>query len=193
MSEQFKRTSGQNTTCFDFNSVKYEVTEQGGITPGGVQWGGRHFCVVASNNTCTCGVPMLEHLPCSHMITVCRLRALDYKVPPKMSYELTLQAMFNTYSPRFEPYLDPTQWPSYGGEEYVADKSLMITTRGRRSSKRLRNDMDKAFAEPSGKNLCSLCHIEGHKKTKCPKRDKWKDRKRRCTRKARGTVNAKVK
>lgn len=34
---QKRRTLGQRAVLYDFESVKYEVTEQGGVTPGGVQ------------------------------------------------------------------------------------------------------------------------------------------------------------
>nr|AAS07186.1 putative MuDR family transposase [Oryza sativa Japonica Group]ABF97306.1 transposon protein, putative, Mutator sub-class [Oryza sativa Japonica Group] len=70
LEEQQRRTLGQRAACFDFPSMKYEVSEQGGVTAAGVQWGGRHYVVVARDNTCSCQFPQLHHLPCSHMITV---------------------------------------------------------------------------------------------------------------------------
>nr|ABA93972.1 transposon protein, putative, Mutator sub-class [Oryza sativa Japonica Group] len=73
LEEQQRRTLGQRAACFDFPSMKYEVSEQGGVTAAGVQWGGRHYVVVARDNTCSCQFPQLHHLPCSHMITVCKL------------------------------------------------------------------------------------------------------------------------
>ena len=198
LEEQQRRTLGQRAACFDFPSMKYEVSEQGGVTAAGVQWGGRHYVVVARDNTCSCQFPQLHHLPCSHMITVCKLRGLDVEVAPRMCYEASNKAVQDSYSPRFEPYLDPSQWPSYDGEFFVPDLSLKNNTRGRRRTRRFKNDMDKAYkssanrrsqkpnntnSEPVMQNRCSLCHELGHKKTRCPKRDKSKDRpkKRRRT------------
>lgn len=195
---QKARTLGQRTTCFDFPTAKYEVTEQGGVTEGGVQWGGRHYTVVATANTCTCQYPELHHMPCSHMFTVCRLRRMDAEAPPRICFEASNVALQRTYSPRFEPYLDPTQWPSYDGEVFVPDLSKMIVTPGRRRTKRFINDMDRGYkgiglgrsqkpndgnSERVVPNRCSICHEVSHKKTTCPKRDKSKDRprKRRCT------------
>jgi hypothetical protein len=84
-------------------------------------------------------------MPCSHMITVCRLRGLDIEVPPRMCYETSNEAVKHTYSPRFEPYLDPSQWPSYDGELFIPDLSLKNDIRGRRRTKRFKNDMDKGY------------------------------------------------
>ncbi len=120
-------------------------------------------------------------MPCSHMITVCRLRGLNIEVPPRMCYEASHEAIQHTYSPRFEPYQDPSQWPSYDGELFVPDLSLKNDTRGRRRTKRFKNDMGKGYkgagkrrlvkpnntnSEPSNQNRCSICHQLEHKKTR---------------------------
>nr|AAP21405.1 putative mutator-like transposase [Oryza sativa Japonica Group] len=153
LEEQQRRTLGQRAACFDFPSMKYEVSEQGGVTAAGVQWGGRHYVVVARDNTCSCQFPQLHHLPCSHMITVCKLRGLDVEVAPRMCYEASNKAVQDSYSPRFEPYLDPSQWPSYDGEFFVPDLSLKNNTRGRRRTRRFKNDMDKAYKGSANRRM----------------------------------------
>ena len=68
---------------------------------------------------------------------------------------------------------------------------LKIKTRGKRRSKRFKNEMDSGLGGSGRKppscvqldaapvqNRCSLCHQEGHKKTKCPKRPKKKKSKK---------------
>jgi hypothetical protein len=42
----------------------------------------------------------------------------------------------------FEPYLDPTQWPTYHGPDYVPNPDLKKVGRGRRKKKQLKGDMD---------------------------------------------------
>nr|AAG46156.1 putative Mutator protein [Oryza sativa Japonica Group] len=153
LEEQQRRTLGQRAACFDFPSMKYEVSEQGGVTAAGVQWGGRHYVVVARDNTCSCQFPQLHHLPCPHMITVCKLRGLDVEVAPRMCYEASNKAVQDSYSPRFEPYLDPSQWPSYDGEFFVPDLSLKNNTRGRRRTRRFKNDMDKAYKGSANRRM----------------------------------------
>ncbi|BAH93949.1 Os07g0513300 [Oryza sativa Japonica Group] len=170
LEEQQRRTLGQRAACFDFPSMKYEVSEQGGVTAAGVQWGGRHYVVVARDNTCSCQFPQLHHLPCSHMITVCMLRGLDVEVAPRMCYEASNKAVQDSYSPRFEPYLDPSQWPSYDGEFFVPDLSLKNNTRGRRRTRRMEHfpgledfyeEKHRAPQIASGERLKTL-RVRGH-------------------------------
>ena len=130
-------------------------------------------------------------MPCSHLIHVYLIHAIDEESPNRMPYQFSSRAVVNTWASRFEPYLDPTQWPSYDGEEFVADPNLKIKTRGKRRSKRFKNEMDSGLGGSGRKppscvqldaapvqNRCSLCHQEGHKKTKCPKRPKKKKSKK---------------
>lgn len=119
---------------------------------------------------------------------------MDAEVPPRICFEASNVALQHTYSPRFKPYLDPTQWPSYDGEVFVPDLSKMIVTPSRRRTKRFINDMDRGYkgiglgwsqkpndgnSERVVPNRCSICHEVSHKKTTCPKRDKSKDRPRK--------------
>ncbi len=66
-------------------------------------------------------------------------------MPPRMCFEATKEAVQCSYSPRFEPSQDPTQWPSDDGEEFIPDLSKMIDTPGGRT-KRFINDMDKNWS-----------------------------------------------
>jgi hypothetical protein len=61
---------GMHTTCFDIQACKYEVLEGGGMTSGGEHRRAKRFMVNLSENTCTCGVPQLIHVPCLHYCCV---------------------------------------------------------------------------------------------------------------------------
>jgi hypothetical protein len=59
---------GMNTTCFGIQARKYKVLEGGGMTFSGEHCGAKRFVVNLSENTCTCDVPQLIHVPCPHII-----------------------------------------------------------------------------------------------------------------------------
>jgi hypothetical protein len=78
-----------------------------------------------SENTCTCGVPHLIHVPCPHIIVVCNHLSQNFYVYPFMATYNTLEALVRTWSPRFVSFLDEEQWEPYDGPRYVADKGMM--------------------------------------------------------------------
>jgi hypothetical protein len=65
------RVQGMQATCFDIQSQKYEILEGGGTTSGDEHRGAKWFMVNLSENTCTCSVPQLIHVPCPYIIVVC--------------------------------------------------------------------------------------------------------------------------
>jgi len=109
------------------------------------------------------------------MITTYKVRGYNYE---DLSYMSPLYLRSNTVSiweMSFEPYLDPTQWPSYNGYDYVLHSDLIKVGKGRRKKKRLMGDMDAMrgfgkdiygwgdFNETRGRKLCSICKEPGHK------------------------------
>jgi hypothetical protein len=44
-----------------------------------------------NSNMCTCGRPSSVHLPCSHMVTTCRVRRVDVEAPSRVGVEFSLQ------------------------------------------------------------------------------------------------------
>nr|AAN04209.1 Putative retroelement [Oryza sativa Japonica Group]ABG65916.1 transposon protein, putative, Mutator sub-class [Oryza sativa Japonica Group] len=145
MKVQKSKANKHTARCFDKQKKTYEVTERGGITRGGVRFGARAFKVEGEGNSCSCQRPLLYHMPCSHLIHVYMIHAIDEESPNRMPYQFSSRAVVNTWASRFEPYLDPTQWPPYDGEEFVADPNLKIKTRGKRRSKRFKNEMDSGL------------------------------------------------
>jgi hypothetical protein len=95
------RVQGMHATCFNIQARKYEVLEGGGMTSGGEHRGAKRLTVNLSENTCTCGVPQLIHIPCPHTIVVCNLLGRNFYVPPFMATYNTLEVLVRTWSPHF--------------------------------------------------------------------------------------------
>ena len=124
---------------------------------------------------CSCNVPHIMHAPCSHMITACRVRGYNYEDLPYMSPLYLHSNTVSIWEMSFEPYLDPTQWPSYNGYDYVPHPDLRKVGKGRRKKKRLKGDMDAMrgygedmyeggyFNKTHDRNLYSACKYPGHK------------------------------
>jgi hypothetical protein len=164
-----------HATFFDIQTRKYEVLEGGGTTSGGKHRGAKRFTVNLSENTCTCGVPRLIHIPCPHIIVVCNLLGRNFYVTPFVATYNTLDALVRTWSAHFVPFLDEEQWEPYNGPRYVADKAMMWKKRGPRRRARYALEMDRVKPGCSKRSKvnsesmadrhkihCSKCHKVGH-------------------------------
>jgi hypothetical protein len=116
------RAQGMHATCFDIQAWKYEVLEGGGTTSNGEHRRAKRFAVNLSENTCTCGIPQLIHVPYPHIIVVCNHLGQNFYVSPFMATYNTLEALVHTWSPRFVPFLDEKQWEPYDSPRYVTGK-----------------------------------------------------------------------
>jgi hypothetical protein len=56
--------------------------------------------------------------------------------------EFTVVSLVLTWSPRFEPYLDEGQWPTYTGPKYIADPGACWKKPGTRKRMRYKMVMD---------------------------------------------------
>jgi hypothetical protein len=97
---------------------------------GGESHGGRHYRVDLRASTCTYNGPQLLHLPCSHLMTTCNARGLDYENAMYMSPLFFREHTIKIWESSFEPYLDPSQWPEYDGPEYMPLPSLKKMKKG---------------------------------------------------------------
>jgi hypothetical protein len=107
--EQGKISNIEVSTIFDLAKLVYEVKSSSWTNIGGEVSEGCIFrveigCVVS----CTCMVPTLLHLPCSHVITACRMRCVLHEGSNYMSSYYSLSAKENTWEARFESLLDPS-------------------------------------------------------------------------------------
>jgi hypothetical protein len=87
----------------------------------------------------------------------------------------SLSVELKTCEPRFEPLLDPSQWPEYDGVYYVSDVIMRKIRKGRCKKKWFCNEIDDIekgygndryglgdFNQIKNKVHCSVCHTEGH-------------------------------
>lgn len=115
----------------------YVVRAAGRISIGGERHGGQNNKVNLTTRDCTCMVPTLMHVPCSHIIMACHARGVNHLSATFISDLFWKQATLKIWEKRFDPYLDPSHWPQYDGEEYIPDIDLRNKQRGRRKRKRL--------------------------------------------------------
>jgi hypothetical protein len=119
--------------------------------------------------------PTLLHLPCSHVITACRMQCVIHERSNYMSPYYSISVELKTWEPRFEPLLDPSQWPVYDGVNYVLDVAMRKVRKGRWKKRCFCNGMEDIekgysndmyglgdFDQIKNKVHCSVCHGEGH-------------------------------
>ena len=71
---QTRKADTQSVEEFNSTDLIYQVNEPGGITQGGVQFGGGSFKVHLRAGECSCARPTVYHLPCSHLMAAGRVR-----------------------------------------------------------------------------------------------------------------------
>jgi hypothetical protein len=161
---------------FDLAKLVYEVKSSSQTNVGGEVSEGRIFRVEIDNPvSCTCMTPTLLHLPCSHIITACHMRRVLHEGSKYMSPYYSLSTELKTSKSRFEPLLNPSQWPEYDGMYYVSDVIMRNIRKERYKNKRFCNKMDDIekgykndmydlgdFDQIKNKVRCSVCHTEGH-------------------------------
>jgi hypothetical protein len=116
---------------------------------------------------CTCNKPKLLHLPCSHVLAVCRMLQMDPMSFVSPYYE-SMVAVY-TWTGEMPGYraignfntVDPAE------RKCIPDPSLKRTNRGRRQCRCIRNDMDESEAGGPTRQ-CFLCNVWGPKDDKCP-------------------------
>jgi hypothetical protein len=128
-------TSNQVGEAFRPSRLVYNIRSAGGTNPGGEKYGDRNYRVDLEKGECSCNIPQLLHVPCSHVITSCRCRGLDHETEKFMYHFYLMSYTLKVWESSFEPYLDPTQWPQYYGLDYVLDPDLLKTKKGRRKKR----------------------------------------------------------
>ena len=123
--------------AFGLSRLVYNIRSARGTNLGGKKYNGRNYRVDHEKAECSCNIPQLLHVPCSHVITVCRCRGLDHESEKFMSPFNLMSNTLKVWESSFEPYLDPTQWPEHYGLDYVPDPDLLKTKKGRRKKKQL--------------------------------------------------------
>ena len=78
--------------------------------------------------TCTCQKPQLDRIPCSHVLSVCRLRGIDPGV--FVSHYYHIHTLINPWSAQWHVYGNQSEWPQHDGPILVPeDKNISVVRR----------------------------------------------------------------
>jgi hypothetical protein len=174
--EQCEISINEIAVLFDPVKLVYEVKSSNRTNVSGEVSGGRILRVeIGDVVSCTCMTSTLLHLPCSHVIIDRHMRHVLHEGSNKMSPYYSLAAEEKTWEVRFAPFLDPSQWPVYEGQDYVPDMAMRKMRKGRRKKKCFRNEMDDMekgydndmyglsdLDQIKNKVHCFICHGDGH-------------------------------
>ncbi|XP_076885053.1 uncharacterized protein LOC143534454 [Bidens hawaiensis] len=127
-----------------------------------IESGGNDYTVEYYQKTCTCGKWQMQRFPCSHAIIVClkrgdSLHSIVNKVYTNAAYKAQ-------YAGEFFPLDDPKTWVDPGWK-IKPNTSRITTSRGRRKSRRIHNEMD--WPEQATNYTCGICQQRGHKRNAC--------------------------
>ena len=113
-----------------------------------------------------------------HALITLQQRHRNFSYMRSIPPEFTLEKLVQTWSPRFEPFLDESQWPQYTGPIYIADRACRWDKRGSRKRSRHGMAMDqisgrtkrgraRPFMEEPEQNQCGHCGRLGHNSRTC--------------------------
>ena len=132
-----------------------------------IHYFGDEFTVKIDGNhcSCTCNIPLLQHLPCAHVMAACSAVAKGAKRAHHdfASNWYTVQSYHAAYTPEFHPVRDKRYWPQPSGPMVFPPQARRAP--GRPKSTRIKGTMDEG--QSSRSNRCSKCGVNGHKKSRC--------------------------
>ena len=114
---------------------------------------------------CTCNKPELLHIPCSHVYAARGKEGIEGTYVS--SYYLK-EAVLTTWSGELRGWRALANFtkPLANGLDWIPDPDTKIIHRGRRKSRRIRNDMDASEAL-GGEKICLACGEIGHRCKEC--------------------------
>ncbi|XP_078172784.1 uncharacterized protein LOC144566610 [Carex rostrata] len=113
--------------------------------------------------TCTCQGPQLSHIPCSHVMAVCRVR--NYCEDHYVADMYRTDYLASTWGGSFHSYPDQHEWPTYVGDRILPSEGWI--RKGRRRHKRIVMTMDEMGGRrPSGnrarRSVSDRCRADLH-------------------------------
>ena len=75
-----------------------------------------------NDKKCICGKTLIYGFPCSHIITACQHRCVDFKLFVQGYY--TTQLYYDTWADLFYPIFNEDEWPLYNDPMIVAPESM---------------------------------------------------------------------
>ena len=132
-----------------------------------IHYFGDEYKVIVNGNTCscTCNIPLLQHLPCAHVMAACSSVANDANRAHHdfASPWYTVQNYLEAYKSEFHPVPDKRYWIPH--EEPIVLPPPAHRAPGRPKSTRFKNSMDEVQDRRQAR--CSKCGIHGHKRSRC--------------------------
>ncbi|XP_071704444.1 uncharacterized protein [Rutidosis leptorrhynchoides] len=156
--EWAKRAQRYKTTCYHEQQGIFKVHS----TYQRSGEGGTDYTVEFKEKRCSCGIWQHQRLPCSHTISVCS--HLNEDINKCISKMYTTPTWRKQYIDHFNPLRYASYW-THIQWKIKADPSRLIKHRGRKQSKRMKNQMDEREKQ---KPKCGICRVEGHNRTTCP-------------------------
>jgi hypothetical protein len=136
---------------------------------------------------CNCNKPFLRHLPCSHVLAASAKGGVDANI--FVSPYFTKEAWEKTWRGELRGWCAVCEFtrPPPGEANWVPDSNLLVGTKGRRKTRRIKNHMDEAETNiPSRRpKACIVCGGD-HSRKDCSMYDVGKDAEGRDTRRVPG-------
>ncbi|XP_016747433.1 uncharacterized protein [Gossypium hirsutum] len=143
----------------------FRVTETIGCRPSIPP---RSYGVDLRNRRCDCRRFQTLYFPCAHVVEACAKVGLN--VEQFIDEVYTIKRTLRVWENEFPVLPDLSTWEVPPTTfELVPDIRLRRNLKGRPQSSRIRNEMD--IREKSDGNLCGVCRLPGHNRSKCPLRN----------------------
>ena len=132
-----------------------------------IHYFGDEFKVIIDGSTCscTCNIPLLQHLPCAHVMAACSSVAngANRAHHDFASHWYSVQNYLAAYSGEFHPVRDKRFWSPHEGQMVLPPPARRAP--GRPKSTRIKGVMDEM--QPPRPNRCSKCGMHSHKRSHC--------------------------
>ena len=150
---------------------KFEVRLRQKYVMGHIRGERKQVCTLGDEASCTCNKPQLLHKPCSHVYAACAV--WNQASTQYISKYYDMQHLYATWSAEFHSYGVDMHYRELWPREikWVPNDALKHVGRGRRQSRRIRNDMDESQrGDRVRRPKCRLCKTFGHSLSQCPNR-----------------------
>jgi hypothetical protein len=128
-------------------------------------------CILKFDGTCFCSCmrPNLLHVPGSHVMAACA--DIEYPVNIYVSHYFRNKTIASTW--QYEIYgfrMVGSFTETVNPVIYISDPRTARVKRGRRQTRRIRNDTDESELRPRIPH-CNVCNQSGHTYKRCPNND----------------------
>lgn len=150
---------------------KFEIRLQDKYVHGHMRGDRKHVCTIGDVTVCTCDKPQLLHKPCSDVYAACAV--FHQFCSMYMSEYYDIRHMYDTWNGEFNSYSIEGHYRDLRlrAVKWSLNEAMRHPGRGRRQSRRIRNDMDTSQRRDRPRpTWCKLCKTHGHLFRNCPNR-----------------------